>query len=97
MKINKFDLIKTEVVRDLITAKYAYGIEGEEDEYDGLVHAAVAAANFNELLGVLDTTVDLRVGQLLGLTESRLVSRKVAKRAEARVRRWARRFRELSR
>jgi len=96
MKINKFDLIKTEVIRNLNTAHYAYGVSGEDDGYNACVWACVAATDFATLLAIVDTAKDLRIGQVKALEESKAVNHRTAMRECQRALDWARKIRVLA-
>lgn len=96
LKHNKFNIIKIEVIRNLNTAHYAYGVSGEDDGYNACVWACVAAKDFATLLAIVDTAKDLWIGQVKALEESKAVDHRTAMRECKRVIDWARRIRVLA-
>ena len=93
---NKFNIIKTEVIKDLNKAHYAYGVSGEDDDYTATVWLAVDAKTIDDLMVVLDRAVKVRENQLWAdYDDKSLADRKTVRLAVLRARRWANRYRTL--
>ena len=93
---DKFHLIKTEIIRDLNTAHYAYGRVGKDDDYTAVVWLAVDANTVDDLVVVLDRAVKVRETQLWAdYDDKNLADRKTVRLAVMRARRWASRYRTL--